>query len=74
MSLSDRTGGSVDLHVLVVDAFPNPLDDLVIRNPSGAVLRTESPEIDQRSDGDIERTLTRGADPRCAIEHLEQAL
>ena len=73
VSLSDRTGGWVGLHVLVADAFSNPLDDCVIRNPSGAVLRTESPEIDQRSDGYIERTLSRGADPRCAIEHLEQA-
>src|SRR3990172_4537014 len=64
VSLSDRTGGWVDLHVLVVDALPNPLDDRVIRNSSGTVLRTESPEIDQRSDGYIERTLSRGADPR----------
>jgi hypothetical protein len=72
MSLSDRTGGWVDLHVMVADAFPNPLDDSVIRNSPGADLRTESPEIDQRSDRYIERTLSLGADPRCAIEHLEQ--
>jgi len=72
MSLSDRTGGWVDLHVPVADAFPNLLDDPVIRNSPGADLRTESPEIDQRSDRYIERTLTRGADPRCAIENFEQ--
>src|SRR5581483_6000803 len=71
--LSDRTGGWVGLHVPVVDAFPNPLDDFVIRNSPGTVLRTESPEIDQRSDGYIERTLSRGADPRCVNEYLEQA-
>jgi len=70
VSLSDRTGGWVGLHVLVADAFPNPLDCAVIRNLSGTVLRAESPDIDQRSDGYIERTLSRGADPRCDAAYV----
>src|SRR4051812_4998977 len=71
--LADRTSGCIGLDMLVADAVPNPLDGQVIRNSPGTVMRTESPEIDQRFYGYIEGTLTQAADPRRAIDHLEQA-
>ena len=60
------------LHALVADALSNPLNLRIIRNSARTILRTESPEFDQRSDGYIKRTPSSGTDPRRAFEHLEQ--
>ena len=56
------------LHVLVADAFPNPLDGRVIRNIVGYRYCGPNPQTSTNGPTVIRRTLSRGADPRCAID------